>query len=190
MTPFAMLDQRTKSAGAFPFAPTYLPGRVPESAAPQTQPAPIKHPGVIEDEWGDLAASSVPVVGSLYQANKAIGDFRNGNIGSGIGNLLWAGASLIPGVGLLRGGMGAARAGMKGMSALSKLKQVGGGAWKGMRAAAPSVKSTVGVLGAGMAAPALLDPAAPTSQPSSYAPPAPQDYVSQATERIRNMGLS
>lgn len=119
--------------------------------------------GVIQNGWGDAAVSAIPFVGSAYMGNKAVQDFRQGNWGSGIGNSIWAGLSLIPGVGVAKAGLGVARAGVRSMGAWNAAKSVGKGAlstgpmgWKGMTGAA----------GAGMAAP-MMDPSQAQPQPAN-----------------------
>jgi hypothetical protein len=193
LTPFARLGVLTKTANTepFPFAPQYLPGRVPLPTP--GAPGVIKHPGVIDNMWGDIAVSSIPFVGSAYMANKAVGDFRNGNWGSGLGNMLFAGASLIPGVGAVRGGLSALRAGAKGISAFNKTRAVAGGALRGGMAATPGgLKTTTGVGVAGMAA-SMLDPSRPPEQQAAAAPvaaPPSNDFITNATNSIRSSGLS
>lgn len=182
ITPFAQLEvmQKRASAQPFPYAQTYQPGRVPDALpngqAPAAAPGMIKHPGVIDNMWGDIAVSSVPVLGSVYMANKAIGDFRNGNVGSGLGNLLWAGLGVLPGMGAIKGGLGALRGLGKGVGALGAAKSMVAGGWRGAAAANPlGIKGTIGAMGAGIAAPMLLDPSQPQQQPQqpTYQPQQP-----------------
>lgn len=132
----------------------------PYAAAPAPAAAP-KQWGVIDNMWGDLAVSSIPIAGSVYLGNRAVQDFRQGNWGSGIGNALWAGLGLIPGVGAVKGVLGAAKAGFKGLSAARAAGNIAKAGWRGATSSPLGMKSMIGATAAGMAAPALLDPAKP-----------------------------
>jgi hypothetical protein len=125
MTPFAQLQFLDKQAAVAAPPPGYEYAKTesglndpfaayrPQSgtvAALQEQP----RWGVVENTWGDIAMSAIPFVGSAYLGNKAVQDFRRGNVWSGVGNGLMAGLSLIPGVGFAKGVLGAGAKGIMG----------------------------------------------------------------------------
>jgi hypothetical protein len=220
-TPFALLDPMVKAANTepFPFAPMYQPGRAPQPVAPPPAPGSpgspgnIKHPGVIDNWVGDLAASSIPFgVGSAYMYNKAIGDVRNGRWGSALGNVAWGTLGLIPGVGALRGLF---RGAAKGVGALGKAKAGVQGAWRGSvdggkkmwdmlpgKSALPgagwkaNLTAAVPKVGipavAGIGASALLDRAPSAADPNAPAAAAQtsSDPYEQAAQHIDSLGLS
>jgi hypothetical protein len=125
--------------------------------------------GEIDNMWGDMAVSMIPGVGSVYLGNKAWNDFQRGQIGSGIGNLIWAGLGLVPGVGAVKGLMGAGKAvatagkGAQTAGAMSRM-------WQGAKASLPA-KAWVPATAAGIAAPMVMDPA--QQQPQARHPSAP-----------------
>jgi hypothetical protein len=134
MTPFAQLQFLDKQAAVaappagYEYAKTESGLNDPFAAyRPQagTAAALREQPrwGVVDNTLGDLAMSAIPFVGSAYLGNKAVQDFRRGNVWSGIGNTALAGLTLIPGVGLAKGlvhgaakgVMGAVKGGAKGI---------------------------------------------------------------------------
>ena len=171
MTPFAQLGSLEKSAyqtppAGYDYGVNARSGLRDPYAAYQPQAgttAALKSTprwGEIENGWGDFAVSAIPFVGSAYMGNKAIQNFRRGEWWSGIGNGLAAGLSLIPGVGLAKGIVGAAG---KGGMALAK------GAWNG-------AKTTGGLGTKGMLGATVASVAAPMLDPSSSAPTNPNAY--------------
>lgn len=154
-----MLDRRFEKTAAthVPIAQTYMPGRAPGQdvgTAPTHPTNPLHSGNPWTDTLVDVGMSAIPVVGSVYSGYQAFNDFQRGDYGSGLGNLAWAGLGLIPGVGLLRGGMKAAQGLGKGLSTANKLRQVSGGALTGLRNSAKVLPPAVG-LGAGVGAGAL-----------------------------------
>lgn len=150
MTPFAQLHFLEKVAAVTPPAPGYQVNDQSGLRDPYSTPVPAstgKPWGTVSNGWGNFALEALPVVSTAYLGNKAVQDFRYGNIGSGIGNSVMTAVSLIPGAGVVKGvgkgllsGAGAAvKGGAKGMFTTGPL----GG--KGMAAG----------IGVGMAAPAL-----------------------------------
>lgn len=74
------------------------------AAAMEQQPQ--KFMGIQEGGWGDLGMSLIPGVGTAYMGGKAMRDFSQGNIWSGVGNTALAAASLIPFAGGVAKGVG------------------------------------------------------------------------------------
>ena len=177
MTPFAALGQLEKNANQYlvDAASPYTPQTgyaLMKSAHPGATPAPPARSGELSNTWADLGVSLIPGVGSVYMGNKAVNDFKEGNWGSGLGNLGWAALGLIPGAGLLRGGLGAVKAGLKG-------RHIARAAIGGARKALP-MKPMLAGSAAALAAP-LLDPSKPQPQPQpqqqSYGGSGLMDYM-------------
>ena len=217
MTPFAQLALMEKSAmmGAGYAAPGQGGMvRPPAWGSPQSSAAgavagaaakPKGQWGVINNTWGDIGMSSIPIVGGVYMANRAIQDFRQGNIGSGIGNALWSAISFVPGGGLLKGVagglkglargaklskgvMGAAKPAIGAMSGINRAQHVARNGWRGMQAAGKTLPGGGGLktygtaMGASIAAPMLLDPKQPQQQPpqQQFNPYEPQPQGQQS----------
>jgi hypothetical protein len=179
MTPFAQLGVMNKRAAVQAPPPQYeLPVnaqsglRDPHAAnyspVPGTQAALQAQPrwGEVQNGLGDFALSAIPFVGSAYMGNKAIQDFRRGNVWSGVGNGLMAGLSLIPGVGFAKGVLGA---GAKGIMA-------------GVRAGKAGMFAASGGLSPGKTLAAGLGAEALTMVPGANTPPVnPNAYRTPTT---------
>ena len=199
MTPFALLEPMTKRAGtqAFPFAPQYMPGRVP-----QPMPAPGQAPAAPAEEggWGwkdtgglalDIAAGSNPFTGVPYYGYKAFNDFKDGNIWSGLGNIAWGAASFLPGAGSAAKGVvgGLSRGAAKLTPGFVKSMQTGSKLAPGV-ASRIGMGSLVGGLGAtGMGI--YTGEGAPQPQqqtptmPQPMAPQQPLNFIDSAVNSIR-----
>lgn len=170
MTPFAQLEHFEKVAAAIPNPHSGLVNPYAGQSYQPTQPAaaagPQKQWGVIDNMWGDIGVSSIPIAGSVYMGNRAIQDFRQGRWGAGIGNTIWAGLGLIPGAGAVKGALGAIKGGVKG---LSGAKAVATAAGKGAMTTGPlGTKGMLGASAAGMVAP--MADGAPAPEPRIAAP--------------------
>lgn len=161
MTPFARLSFLEKVATAQP-SPGYQAPAPPKLVDPYAAPvaAPTGKPwGTVNNMWGDLALSSIPFVGTAYMGNRAIQDYRYGNIAGGLGNSVGAALSILPGVGVAKGIAGGA---LKGVGAAVK------GGLKGMGYTGPlGVKGMLGSV-AGAEGIGMLG-----SSPPDYTKPAP-----------------
>lgn len=79
----------------------------------------------------DIALPLIPGVGTAYSGVSALNNFRKGNIMSGVGDLAFAGAGLVPGGGLLRSGGKAYKSLRTATQAAQKAKGFGGTIAKG-----------------------------------------------------------
>jgi hypothetical protein len=195
MTPFAKLGLMEKSAYQGQAPPAGYEYQVNERSGlrdpyaayrPQagTAAALREQPrwGVVDNTVGDIALSSIPFVGSAYLGNKAVQDFRRGNVWAGIGNGVMAGLSLIPGVGLAKGVASAAGKGVMGA--------IRGGARGAMTTGGLGVKTT---LGAGIGAGGLSmvpDKSAPVNPNAYNTPTTPMgDLQRTMTSAVVNNGM-
>lgn len=198
MTPFARLEpMMLKRAGTqpFPFAPQYMPGRVP-----QPMPDPGQAPAAPDEGgWGwkdtgglalDIAAGSNPFTGVPYYGYKAFNDFKDGNIWSGLGNVAWGAASFLPGAGSAAKGIvgGISRGAAKMTPGFVKSMQTGGKLSAGMTKGI-GTGSLVGGLGAtgmgmytGEGAPQQQPPMMPQQMPQQQ----PFNFIDHSINTIRN----
>lgn len=203
MTPFAQLaPMMLKRAGTqpFPFAPQYMPGRVPQ---PMPTPGPEPAAPAEGGGWGwkdtgglalDVAAGSNPFTGVPYYGYKAIKDFSDGNIWSGIGNIGWGALSFLPGAASVGKGIvgGATRGIAKMTPGVIKSMQTGAKLTPGMAKGLGIGGATAGIgsIAGGM----LTGEGAPQQQPQQQPmmPQAPQPqpgFIDGAIDTIRNQGL-
>ena len=213
MTPFAQLGEMEKRAyngGHFPFAPSYLPGRMPSSAMQPPAAAGVNAAANASQGggWGraagglalDVGLGWNPITGVPWFGGKAVRDFSQGNWGSGIMHVGLGALSFLPGGGSIgaaaKGGGRLATMAPRLAQGWDKAKnfmrpfqtgsKVQGGVRKGLQGVGwGGVAAGAGAMMAGQGSPESQPGVIGGNQQPGYS-----DYITDSSNYIRDQGYS